>query len=91
MLTAYLENKHFVCANLCMTLTVFYSFNLDILVVTGCAGVRHGPGSDLNRMPLFVPKFKPEVSDSTVQNAVAKECPVIRRGLATGVRLTEVQ
>ena len=42
-------------------------------------------------MPLFVPKFKPEVRDSTVQKAVAKECPIIRRGSATGVRLAEVQ
>ena len=55
------------------------------------AGVRHGPGSDLNRMPLFVPKFKPEVRDSTVQKAVTKECPVIRRGSETGVRVAEVQ
>ena len=42
-------------------------------------------------MPIFVPKFKAEVRDSTVQKAVAKECPIIRRGLATGVRLAEVQ
>ena len=58
--------------------------------VTVCAGVRGGPGSDLNHMPLFVPKFKPEVRDLTVQKAGA-ECPIIRRGSATGVRLAEVQ
>ena len=46
---------------------------------------------EVNRMPLFVPKFKPEVRDSTVQKAVAKECQVIRRGSAMGVRLAEVQ
>ena len=60
-------------------------------LVTLWAGVRRIPGSDLNRMPLLVSKFKPEVRDSTVQKAVAKERPVIRRGSATGVRLAEVQ
>ena len=29
-------------------------------VMSWCAGIRCSPGSDLNRMPLFVPKFKPE-------------------------------
>ena len=42
-------------------------------------------------MPLFIPKFKPEVRDSTVQKTVAKAGPIIRRGSATGVRLAEVQ
>ena len=70
---------------------VSWLHNSHARVVMVCAGVRHGPGSDLNRMPLFVPNFKPEVRDSTVQKAVAKECPVIRRGSATGVRLAEVQ
>ena len=59
--------------------------------VTVCAGVRRGPGSDLNRMALFIPKFKPEVRDSTVQKPVANKCPVIRRVSAMGVRLAEVQ